>query len=135
MVGSSALQSRHSRRCRRHQTPPPPPQPPPNGNGKSRSGVVDAQMKAAESETPRAPVSQERSSLCRPSPTWNCHRLETPTMTIWEFEVFSWSAYKTNRGDLLIKLDFHSEEKFGSLLPAFISIVAQSRRTGAVGSR
>lgn len=38
-------------------------------------------------------------------------------MTIWEFEVFSWSAFKTNKGDLLIKLDFHSEKKvwqFGS---------------------
>lgn len=55
-------------------------------------------------------------------------------MTIWEFEVFSWSVYKTNKGDLLIKLDFHSEEKFGSLVPALLSIVAQSWRgfTGAL---
>lgn len=109
------------------QPPSDPPQPPPNGNGKSHSGVVAAQMMAAESETPRASNESGKKlagSLCRPSPTWNCHRLETPSMTIWEFEVFSWSTYKTNKGDLLIKLDFHSEEKFGSLVPALISIVA-----------
>lgn len=48
-------------------------------------------------------------------------------MTIWEFEVFSWSAFKTNKGDLLIKLDFHSGEKSLAVwfLP-LISIVAQS---------
>lgn len=84
------------------------------------SGVVDAEMMAAESETPRASNESGKKlarSLCRVSPTWNCHRLETPSMTIWEFEVFSWSAFKTNKGDLLIKLDFHFK-KFGSLVPA-----------------
>lgn len=57
-------------------------------------------------------------------------------MTIWEFEVFSWSVYKTNKGDLLIKLDFHSEERFGSLVPALLSIVAQSwRRSQALSGK
>lgn len=57
-------------------------------------------------------------------------------MTIWEFKVFSWSAYKTNRRDLLIKLYFYSEKKFGSLVPAFISIVAQSwRRSQALSGK
>ena len=53
-------------------------------------------------------------------------------MTVWEMEVFSWSAYKTKNGDLLIKLDFHSEEGLGTLGPAPISIVAQSRRRSQV---
>lgn len=55
-------------------------------------------------------------------------------MTIWEFKVFSWSGYKTNKGDLLIKLNFHSEENFGRLVNALISIVAQSwkRRSQAL---
>lgn len=47
-------------------------------------------------------------------------------MTSWEFKGFSWSGNKTNKGDLLIKLDFHSQESFGSLAHALISIVAQS---------
>lgn len=49
-------------------------------------------------------------------------------MTIWEFFflVFSWSGNKTNKEDLLIKLNFHSQEESGSRVDAPISFVAQS---------
>lgn len=58
-------------------------------------------------------------------------------MTIWEVKVFSWSGNKTNKGDLLIKLNFHSQEKSGSLVNALISIVAQSweRRSQALSGK
>lgn len=48
-------------------------------------------------------------------------------MTIWEFGVFSWSAHKTNKGDLLIKLDFRSEE---NLAVWFLPLLALLPRVG-----
>lgn len=86
----------------------------------------------AESD-PRA----SNESLCGASPAWKCPRSEPPNMTIWELKVFSWSGNKTNKGDLLIKINFHSQEKFGSLANALISIVAQSweRRSQALSGK